>query len=246
MIYAPFIFWFWDEPLSTEKMAEMSRVICSQGFNPGYAHGRNNMVGLESLPDDEWLGDKWFGSFDAALKEAEKQKRYMGYCDEYWWPSFQAHGRVLKQHPELKAESLNWQIIDAAGGTEVSVPASFFAVAARLENPGTPGTNDTATIRSKTLQAIGAGAAFTWKAPQDGTWRVYAFNKYSRSGIDGGAVNAIDGRLAKAFIEIALEPYAKRLGEQSFILAIIIRPGNGRRTHHIRPRTKRRLTGHFL
>ena len=32
MIYAPFIFWFWDEPLNTEKMAEMARVMVSQGF----------------------------------------------------------------------------------------------------------------------------------------------------------------------------------------------------------------------
>lgn len=129
-IYAPFMFWFWDEPLDSGKMAEMSRVMSSQGFNPGYAHGRNSMVGTPDLPDDQWLGDKWFSAFDAALKEATKQQHYLGYCDEYWWPSFQAHGRVLKQHPELKAESLKWQIIDAAGGTEVQVPACFCAVAA--------------------------------------------------------------------------------------------------------------------
>jgi len=35
-----------------------------------------------------------------------KHTNYLGYCDEYWWPSFQAHGRVVKQYPELKAESL--------------------------------------------------------------------------------------------------------------------------------------------
>ena len=44
MIYAPFIFWFWDEPLKPEKMAEMSRVMSSQGFSPGYAHARMSMV----------------------------------------------------------------------------------------------------------------------------------------------------------------------------------------------------------
>ncbi|MEI7903207.1 MAG: hypothetical protein WCK89_23450, partial [bacterium] len=135
MIYAPFVFWFWDEPLNTEKMAEMARVMSSQGFNPGYAHGRSNMVGLTSLPDDEWLGDPWFSAFGAALNEAEKRKGYLGYCDEYWWPSFQAHGRVLKQHPELKAESLNWQLVDVSGGTDVQVPASLFAVAAQLDTP---------------------------------------------------------------------------------------------------------------
>ncbi|MFA5816492.1 MAG: glycosylhydrolase-like jelly roll fold domain-containing protein [Bacteroidales bacterium] len=135
MIYAPFVFWFWDEPLNQDKMAEMARVMGSQGFNPGYAHARHSMVGTPSLPDEEWLGEKWFNSFDAALTEAEKQQKYLGYCDEYWWPSFQANGRVLKQYPELRAESLNWQIIDADGGTAVKVPASYFAVAAQLAKP---------------------------------------------------------------------------------------------------------------
>lgn len=135
MIYAPFIFWFWDEPLNEDKMAEMARVMGSQGFNPGYAHARHSMTGTPNLPDSEWLGPKWFGSFNAALTEAEKQKKYLGYCDEYWWPSFQANGRVLKQFPELKAESLKWQIIDCEGGTEVMVPPSYFTVAAQLSQP---------------------------------------------------------------------------------------------------------------
>ncbi len=211
MIYAPFTFWFWDEPLAPAKMAEMSRVLRSQGFNPGYAHARNSMVGTPDLPAEEWLGDKWFEAFGAALKVAELQKSYLGYCDEYWWPSFQAHGRVVKQHPELKAESLKWQIIDAAGGSDVKVPASYFAVAAQVAQPG---TEITATIRSKTLELIGSGDAFAWKAPADGSWRIYTFNKYSQSGVDGGGVNAIDERLAKAFIDIALEPYAKRMGDK--------------------------------
>jgi len=135
MIYAPFVFWFWDEPLTQDKMAEMAWVMGSQGFNPGYAHARHSMVGTPNLPDSEWLGDKWFNSFDAALTEAEKQKKYLGYCDEYWWPSFQANGRVLKKYPELRAESLNWQTIDAIGGTEVKIPVSFFTVAAQLAKP---------------------------------------------------------------------------------------------------------------
>ncbi len=205
-IHAPSMFWFWDEPLDTAKMAEMARVMASQGFNPGYAHARNSMVGTPDLPEAEWLGDKWFSAFEAALKEAEKQKHYLGYCDEYWWPSFQAQGRVLKQHPELRAESLKWQIIDAAGGAEVKVPACYFAVAAQLETA--------TTIRSRTLQIIGTGASIAWTVPAEGKWRIYQFSKYSQSGVDGGAVNAIDDRLAPAFIEIALEPYAKLLGDK--------------------------------
>ncbi len=215
MIYAPFIFWFWDEPLDPAKMAEMSRLMADQRFSPGYAHARKSMVGTPDLPDAEWLGDKWFAAFDAALKEAEARKNYLGYCDEYWWPSFQANGRVLAAHPDLRAASLNWETVEVRGGAEAQVPASFFAVAAELEPAASQGageTSDTPAIRSRTLRIIGAGAPFTWKAPDSGPWRVYVFNTYSHAGADGSTVNYIDSRLAPAFIDLALEPYARRLG----------------------------------
>jgi hypothetical protein len=217
MIYAPFIFWFWDEPLDPAKMAEMSRVLAEECFSPGYAHARKSMVGTPDLPDAEWLGDKWFAAFDAALKEAEARKNYLAYCDEYWWPSFQANGRVLAANLDLRAQSLSWQTIEAPGGSEVQVPASLFSVAAELA-PGPPkggGTESAAAaIRSRTLRVIGSGAPFAWPAPSGGPWRVYVFSIYSHAGADGSTVNYIDSRLAPAFIGIALEPYARRLGDR--------------------------------
>src|SRR5512136_127012 len=166
MIYAPFIFWFWDEPLVPAKMAEMSRTMAGERFNPGYAHARRSMVGTPDLPDAEWLGDAWFASFRTALKEAEARRAYLGYCDEYWWPSFQANGRVLASHPDLRAVSLKWDKIEVPGGSDASVPASFFATAAEVDPV-------TGLILSKTLRMIGQGAAFSWKAPAGGgPWRV--------------------------------------------------------------------------
>ncbi len=375
MIYAPFVFWFWDEPLDPAKMSEMARVMASQGFNPGYAHARRSMVGTSDLPDAEWLGEKWFSSFGAALREARQRNGYLGYCDEYWWPSFQADGRILKADPSLRAQSLRWETFDLAAGTDLQVPASFFTVAVERDQPipsagarkiplkmgkwiwhpaGTEkphacwfrktfevpsgrvsgavikiivddaytlylngneigrgdnwqkaglydvtkstvvGTNlvavegrnkgdafgllfgmtvdmsdgrsiqiasdkswqtsldaatgwerpafpssgwpeaheiaDTgggswrynvdhidhvpATIRSQTLQLIGAGAPFEWKAPAGNSWRVYAFSIYNHDGADGGKVNYIDSRLAPLFIQTALEPYAVAFPDQ--------------------------------
>lgn len=206
MIYAPFIFWFWDEPLDPAKMGEMSRTLLSQRFDPGYAHARRSMVGTPDLPDAEWLGDQWFAAFGAALKEAESRKAYLGYCDEYWWPSFQANGRVLKTSPELRTTSLNWVTIEVAGGASAQIPASFFATAAEV--------GQGSLILSRTLRVIGAGAPFLWTAPSAGTWRVYVFNTYSHAGADGSNVNYLDSRLAPKFIETALEPYARRLGDK--------------------------------
>jgi len=217
MIYAPFIFWFWDEPLDPVKMAEMSRVMVSQRFSPGYAHARKSMVGTPDLPDAEWLGDKWFAAFGAALKEAEAGKNYLGYCDEYWWPSFQANGRILAADPDLRAVSLKWETVAIPGGSEAQVPASYFAVAAEIDSPAPKvigQKNGAPTIRSRTLQVIGAGAPFLWKAPTGNTWRIYVFNTYSHPGADGSNVNYLDSRLAPAFIESVLEPYARRLGDR--------------------------------
>src|SRR5512135_875055 len=186
MIYAPFIFWFWDEPLDPAKMGEMSRVMAGERFDPGYAHARRSMVGTPDLPDAEWLGDRWFASFDAALKEAEARQAYLGYCDEYWWPSFQANGRILKANPELRAQSLRWETYDVQGGTELQVPASFFTVAVERDQP-IPALREPSrhrkdgiehiatTIRSRSLQLIGAGAPFAWQAPAGAAWRVYVF-----------------------------------------------------------------------
>jgi len=206
MIYAPFMFWFWDEPLDPAKMATMSRVLASQRFSPGYAHARKSMVGTPDLPDGEWLGDKWFEAFGAALREAEANKNYLAYCDEYWWPSFQANGRILAANPDLRAVSLKWETKDAPAGSEVQVPVSLFAVAAELDS--------SSHLRSRSLQVIGAGAAFSWKVPAGNTWRVYVFNTYSHPGADGSNVNYLDSRLAPAFIDTALEPYAQRLGDR--------------------------------
>jgi hypothetical protein len=132
MIYAPFTFWFWDEPITAGKSAQMARTMISQHFNPGYAHGRVSMVGTASLPDEEWLGKKWFDAFDDALKQAESYGDYLGYVDEYMWPCIQAHGRVVKANPDLSEQTLSWRTLDIHGGTAVHLPKSYFAVAARL------------------------------------------------------------------------------------------------------------------
>jgi hypothetical protein len=217
MIYAPFIFWFWDEPLDPAKMAEMSRVLCGQRFNPGYAHARKSMVGTPDLPGTEWLGEKWFEAFELALGEAEARNGFFGYCDEYWWPSFQANGRVLKANPDLQAQSLNWKTLDVEGGFGVQIPASFFSVAAEREGSiagSVAGETVPALIRSRTLRVIGSGAPFRWESPSGNSWRVYVFNIYHHDGADGGKVNYLDSRLAPAFIATALQPYARRLGDR--------------------------------
>ncbi|MBN1561245.1 hypothetical protein JW998_13415 [candidate division KSB1 bacterium] len=238
MLYAPSIFWFWDRPLDPAVQArieEMTRKMIGQGFNPGYVHARFNMVGDPDLPIEQWLSGDWFRAFGRALAETERLNAYLGYVDEFWWPSGRAADRVLEKNPDMWAESLKWETMDVAGGSAIQIGESFFVVAAELRSaadslttrvlidlerqrqqickdaalnnleivPHTP-----AVISSATLQLIGSGSPFVWRAPAEGAWRIYVFNKYYHPGCDGGRLNYLDGRLSELFLREAHAPYA--------------------------------------
>ena len=210
MIYAPFAFWFWDTKLDPQHTAGMAEEMCRQRLNPGYAHAR------KGLPHDEWLSSLWFESFESALKKAEEANAYLGYCDEYWWPSGRADGRVLEAHPELAAVSLRWDILSFSGKKQVNIPESFFTVAAQVAESVANLSDISMTyikIKSSSLQIIGSGKPFSWQVPE-GTWRIYVFNKYHHAGWDGGDVNYLDRRLPEEFIKIAHVPYADKMGER--------------------------------
>ncbi len=146
LFYAPYCFWFWDEPLDPAsypaKPRDMAKRMLEQRINPGYAHARVSMADLlgpsamspsPSLPKTQWLSDSWFESFSAALGAAESGGGYLGYVDEYMWPSGRAADRVIQQHPELASASLDWAVLDVQGGEAIELPPSFFTVAAKID-----------------------------------------------------------------------------------------------------------------
>jgi hypothetical protein len=228
MIYAPFAFWFWDEPLQPGKAAQMAAKMLRQRLNPGYPHARMSQAGTPDLPRSQWLSPRWFKEIDGALRSAESAGGYLGYVDEYWWPSGRAAGRVLQNNPDLWAVSLKWTTMDVDSGQWISAPESFFTVAAQivteLPTANAPAGADyeipphqPAIIRSNSLRIIGAGNPFNWYVPTGGRWRLYSFTKYFHPGADGARINYLDKRLSSAFIKLAHEPYeeyfSKRMGK---------------------------------
>lgn len=203
MIYGPFAFWFWDTELDVGHASRMAEEMVKQRLNPGYAHPRRG------LPSEQWLSPLWFESFGAAVEKAEAGNAYLGYCDELWWPSGRADGRVLAANPELKPESLKWEVMEVEGGRTVDVKKGYFAVAAEMADEA----NGYIRIKSDTLQVIAHEAAVKWEVPT-GRWRIYIFSKYSHPGIDGGDVNYINRKLMDVFIGIAHRPYAENMGEK--------------------------------
>jgi hypothetical protein len=205
LFYAPHAFWFWDDTLKPELISNMAEEMCHQGMNPGYAHGRGEEKELYPLlPKDEWLSDKWFDAFSRSLKNAENNGMTLGYCDEYWWPSGQAAGRVLQQHPELEAKYLDWKRYEVAGSSKVQYDSVDFAVAAKL---------DKKLIDQLSLTIIGEGNQIKWTAPV-GNWVVYTYTIKHHPGFDGGKVNYLDPNLMKVFIPLVHEKYALHYGDK--------------------------------
>ncbi len=208
LFYAPHTFWFWDAPLDKSLTASMAREMAAKRLNPGYAHPRHSgdqHKPYPTLPVDQWLSPLWFESFGTALSEAQTVGMTLGYCDEYWWPSGQAAGRVLKKNPELAAQSLEWNKQIVSGPDQLELPASKFTVAGQLSEKG--------RINASTLRIIGEDQAFKWNIP-DGKWVVYSYNTYYHPGVDGGEVNYLDNRLMDTFIPIAHESYEKHFKDQ--------------------------------
>jgi len=206
--FAPHAFWFWDAPLNPDSTASMAKEMTRQGLNPGYAHPRHSgdlSSGYPSLPLEQWLSPLWFASFGAAMKEAAKADMTLGYCDEYWWPSGQAFDRVLKAHPELEAQSLQWSRWEVDGPAKVSLPPAAFYVAGRRD--------DRQRLLSETLILIERNASAAWQAPP-GHWTLYGYSAYHHPGADGGRVNYLDPKLMEVFIPIAHQPYVDHFPDQ--------------------------------
>ncbi len=206
--YAPHAFWFWDDTLDVSVAESMAEEMTTQHLNPGYAHPRHSDAPdkpYPSLPKAEWLSPKWFDCFSAALTNAEKADMTLGYCDEYWWPSGQAAGRVLEKHPELASQSLSWKRQVFQGPKDVNLPDNKFTVAAQL--------NDKDTIIANTLRVIGEDGSFNWNVPT-GKWVVYSYSVFHHPGVDNGQVNYLDPKLMDMFIPIAHESYEKYLKDK--------------------------------
>ncbi|MBV5349355.1 hypothetical protein JZU61_06880 [bacterium] len=211
MFYAPHPFWFWDDTIKDEHFAaSMIDEMAKQRLNPGYAHPRGPQVlpwdqlntKYPSLPKEQYLEKPWFNSFGNALQKAKDKGLTLGYVDEYDWPSGQAAGRVLKQHPELEAKYLDWKRYEVRGKSIVEYDSVDFAVAGKMIDK---------KIDAKSLQVIGEGSRIKWTAPE-GDWVVYTYTKKFHAGIDGGKVNYLDPKLLDVFIPLVHEQYAKHIG----------------------------------
>ena len=93
-IYAPYLFWFYDQDLTTLgiKPQEMAHELAKKGFNPGYAHARINYAYdsgkqeteyIRPLPRDQWLSPAWLEELDKQARQARVDGTHASYADEF-------------------------------------------------------------------------------------------------------------------------------------------------------------------
>lgn len=205
--YAPHTFWFWDSPLNRSQVRDMAEEMTGQRLNPGYVHARTGTKWDRNieLPREQWLSEPWFDAFKAALEKAETRGMYLGYCDEYMWPSGQAAGRILENYPSLRSQSLRWGKQVFTGPRPVPLPPSKFTVAGRILEGD--------VLQTTSLQVIGEGDAFTWDVP-GGDWMVYSYTEYTHSKPFEGEVNYLLPDLMNLFIPMAHYPYLEHFPER--------------------------------
>lgn len=210
MFYAPHTFWFWDDTIRDEHFAaSMIDEMAKQRLNPGYAHPRGYLRLYQTgpfpeLPKEQYLAQPWFNSFGNAVQKAKDSQLTLGYCDEYNWPSGQAAGKVLEQHPELEAKYLTWKRFNVFENETVQLDSSDFAVAGKLVD------NE---IDASSLKIINEGSRLNWKAPE-GNWVVYAYRITPLPEKQRVKINYLDSRLMDAFIPLVHDQYAKHFGEE--------------------------------
>ena len=142
-IYAPYVFWFYDQDLSSMgiKPQEMAHQLASKGFNPGYAHARQNYAHdfaklsnehVKPISREQWMSPEWFDVLEKQALQAEADGSHACYADEFQWPSMQAAGRLVADDPSLRSRSLRFKYIDLRPGESAKTDECFFAVAARV------------------------------------------------------------------------------------------------------------------
>lgn len=209
MFYAPHTFWFWDDTIRDERFAAgMAEEMARQRLNPGYAHPRSGFdANTPALPVEQYLSDTWFNAVGNAVQSAKRNGMTLGYCDDYNWPSGQAAGRVLEQHPDLEAEYLWWTRYEVKAGDTFGRGKVDFVVVGKKATDG--------KLDAASLQLInGENDSISWKAPEGNDWILYTYKISHHPGIDGGRVNYLNPKLMEVFIPMVHEQYAKRFGTE--------------------------------
>lgn len=187
--YASAPLWVWNDMLTEEQVVQTLHDLAEQKIKQAIVHPRPGLM-------TPYLSDDWFRLWKTALDEAERLDMNLWIYDENSYPSGFAGGHVPKALPDSRVKSLALSPEKKPGKLGPEVVAVYRIQDGAFENV--------------------TAAARSGKALPEGDYLVAAPNYGGSSPWYGNTwyVDLLKPGVTEKFLEITLEPYRKRFGDQ--------------------------------
>lgn len=181
--------WVWNDLLSDEQIRLTLRDLASQNVKQAFVHPRPGLM-------TPYLSDDWFRLWGVALDEAERLNMNVWIYDENSYPSGFAGGWVPRLLPESRGRGLRFEVAKQPGEIGQDV-LGVYAI------DGEQSSDVTAAARSGTAPAAERYVIVRLARAPDSPWTG-----------GGPYVDLLHPGVTEKFIEVTLEAYRQRFGEQ--------------------------------
>ncbi len=181
--------WVWNDMLSDDQIRLTLQDLAGQHVKQAFVHPRPGLM-------TPYLSERWFQLWQVALDEAERLDMNLWIYDENSYPSGFAGGWVPKLMPESRGRGLKFEVVKKPANLGEET-IGVYAIR------GETSTNITEQARSGQFPAADRYLVVRLARAPDSPWTG-----------GGPYVDLLHPGVTEKFIEVTLEPYRKRFGDQ--------------------------------
>jgi hypothetical protein len=182
-------FWVWNDLLTDTMLRTTLRDLTSQGIQQAIVHPRPGLM-------TPYLSEEWFRLWKLSLVEAERLGMNLWIYDENSYPSGFAGGWVPELMPESRGRALVFR-------QQKTPPAAAPDLVAAFRLDGEKYEDVTAAVRAG--KGVGAGTYLVACLQRSAPSPWYGNRSY---------VDLLSADVTKKFLDVTLEPYRRKLGDQ--------------------------------
>jgi hypothetical protein len=187
--YSAAPFWVWNDQLTDDLLRTTLKDLASQGLQQVIVHPRPGLM-------TPYLSDEWFRLWKLSMAEAERLGMNLWIYDENSYPSGFAGGWVPELMPDSGGRSVTFR-------QQKTAPAAAPDLMAVFRIDGKKCEDVTAAVRAG--KAGGAGTYLVARLQRSTPSPWYGNRTY---------VDLLSADVTRKFLEVTLEPYRRKLGEQ--------------------------------
>jgi len=204
--FAPF--WFLNHRLEDEELIRQIREMRDGGLGGFILHARHGLL-------TPYMSEEWLDRIETCCAEAKSLGMWAWLYDENNWPSAQANGRGIAEHPEYRMSQLYISMQEAVTGPQtlsLELPGQDEIGVVLLAPTDAEGKIDySGKRRVRELTSSVRGALLKTRIPA-GNWTILVLSRcYSTSGFFGTLTDTMNKDACKLFIRYTHEAYARRL-----------------------------------